>query len=417
MWNKLRNTRGFYIAISIFCAIFCWLFVDVTQEPKTSRTIRDIPVHLTGTDSLSRQSLMVADEESPTLTLTFTGVRTEVSRLNRGNIYLSADLSGCKEGAQELKYSISYDPALSVASIRVQGKTNVVPVNIVKVKSKTIRVEGVLNGALGTLYRFDADSFSCAPSRVTVTGPAAQVQQVDHAQVILDQSGLTDTWRGELETVLVDQQGNPLELPALECSPDSVNATFPISARQRVDLAVTLNEGGGITAEDVEWSVSPESIEVAGTRASLSALNQNRFSVGTVNLSEVITSVQKSFPIELPDGLTNLSGSQSATVTVKVNSSLAIRKVRIPASRIRLLGKPRHTNVEILSGDIEVRIRGSASDMALLLEKDVQAEVDLRDVEEGTIGALTLPARIWVQGMSGLGPIDEVEVKMDLREE
>ncbi len=418
MWNKVRKTRGFYMALAVFCAILCWLFVDVTQEPRTARTIRDVPVQLVGTDTLARQDLMVADEEAPTLTLTISGIRTEVSHLNRSNIYVTADLSNCKEGEQELSYTISYDPALSVRSIQVQSSSaSRIPVNIVKVKSKTIRVEGVLEGSVPEGYSYDKRSFSCSPANITITGPAAQVQQVDHAQAILTESGLTDTWSGELEAVLVDRSGEPVEALSLERSPESVSATFPITAVKTVTLKVTLDEGGGVTTSDVECSVSPETIQVSGTQEALDSLKNDSFSVGTVHLSQVLTSVKQSFPIELPEGLTNLSESVSATVTVKVNGNLSVRKVTIPQNRIQLKGVPENTNVELLTDSLEVRVRGPASDMALLMEKDVQAEVDLSDVEEGTIGAVTLPARIWVKGMSSLGAIDEVEVQMDLREE
>ena len=102
MWNKIRNTRGFFMALALFCAILCWLFVDVTQEPRTSRTIRDIPVQLVGTETLAKQNLVVDEETPPTLSLTFSGIRPEVSRLNRSNVYVTANLADCKEGEQEL---------------------------------------------------------------------------------------------------------------------------------------------------------------------------------------------------------------------------------------------------------------------------------------------------------------------------
>ncbi len=418
MWNKIRNTRGFYMLLALFCAVLCWLFVDVTQEPRTSRTIRDVPVQLVGTEALSRQSLMVDNDTQPTLSLTFSGVRTEVSRLNRSNVYVTADLSDCKEGSQELSYTVSYDPALSVRSIQVQSSSSSrIPVEIVKVKSKTIRVEGVLEGSTAAGYRYNSSDFSCSPSNVTITGASAQVTQVDHAQAILTQQGLTDTWTGDLSLVLVDRKGNEVDSSGLELSPESVTATFPISGEKDVSLTVTLEDGGGVTAEDVVCTITPETIRVSGTQTALDRLKGDSFSVGTVDLSQVVTSVRQSFPLELPKGLTNLSGTVSATVTVKLNSNLSTKKVSIPKSRIQLKNIPSNTNVEILSESVDVRIRGTAEDMKLLLEKDVFAEVDLRDVDEHTIGALTLPARVYVRGMSGVGPIDEVEVRMDLREE
>lgn len=418
MWNNIRNTKGFFMVLSLFCAVLCWLFVDVTVEPRTSRTIRDVPVQLVGTESLTRQSLMVANEDQPTLTLTFSGIRTEVSRLNRSNVYVTADLSDCKEGEQELSYTVSYDPALSVRSLQVQSSSSSrIPVEIVKVKSKTIRVEGVLEGSTAIGYRYNSSDFSSTPGNVTVTGAASQVQQVDHAQAILTQRGLTGNWTGELGLVLVNRKGEEVDSSNLELNPESVVATFPVSGEKTVKLTVTLDEGGGVTSEDVECTISPETIRVSGAQSALDSLKGDSFSVGTLDLSQVVTSVRQTFPIELPEGLTNLSGSVSAVVTVKLNSNLSTKKVTIPRDHIQLKNVPDNTNVEILSSEVEVRLRGAASDMRLLLDKDVYAEVDLRDVDEGTIGALTLPARVYVKGMSGVGTIDEAEVRMDLREE
>lgn len=418
MWNNIRNTKGFFMALSLFCAILCWLFVDVTQEPRTSRTIRDVPVQLVGTEALTRQSLMIADEEEPTLTLTFSGVRTEVSRLNRSNIYVTADLSDCKEGEQELSYTVSYDPALIVRSIQLQSSSSSrIPVEIVKMKSKTIRVEGVLDGSAAEGFRYISSDFSCSPDNITVTGPSSLVQQVDHAKAVLTQSGLTETWVGELPLILVDSKGEAVETTGLELSPESVSASFPIRAEKTIELTVTLEEGGGVTADDVECTISPKTIRISGTQEALDSLKGESFSVGTVDLSQVVTSVKQSFPIELPEGLTNQSSFVSATATVKLNSNLITRKVRIPRSRIQLHHVPANTNVEILNDELEVRVRGSAADMTLLLDKDVCAEVDLSDVEEGTIGTLKLPARIYAKGMSAVGAIDETEVNLDLREE
>jgi YbbR domain-containing protein len=418
MWNKIRNTRGFFMALALFCAILCWLFVDVTQEPRTYRTIRDIPVQLVGTETLAKQNLVVDEETPPTLSLTFSGIRPEVSRLNRSNVYVTANLADCKEGEQELSYTISYDPALSVRSLQVKNSSSSrIPVTIVKVRSKTIRVEGVLTGSTAEGYRYNSSNFSSDPENITITGQSSLVQQVDHAQAVLTSTELTETWEGELPLVLVDRKGEEVDMTGLELSQESVNATFPISGERVISLNVTLEEGGGVTAEDVEFAITPQTIRVSGPQEALDRLKGDSFSVGTLDLSQVVTSVKQSFPIELPDGLTNLSSSVSATVMVKLNSNLITRKVVIPKDRIHLRHKPANTNVEILSDDLEVRVRGTNADMTLLLDKDVHAEVDMSDVEEGTIGALTLPARVYAKGMSGVGAIDEPEVRMDLREE
>ncbi len=418
MWNKFRKSRYFYILLSVICAILCWLYVDVAQEPRTPRTIRNIPVQMTGIETLTRQGLMIEDDEAPTLSLTFTGVRTEISRLNRNNVYVSVDLSGCKEGRQELGYTVTYDSSLNVNSVRVRSTSqNRIPVNIVKMSSKTISVEGVFEGQVAEGFRYNSKDFSATPNKVTITGQDSLVKQVDHAQAVLSEPRLDKTWKGILPLRLVDANGAEVDASSLTISPETVTASFPVTSVRTIGLTVTLEEGGGATAEDVSVSVAPESIKVSGTQEALSGMDSDTFSVGTIDLSQVITTSEQSFPIELPKGLTNISGSVAATVTVKMNSRLSTRKVTIRKKHIRLKNVPEGLSAEVLTEDLEVRIRGAAESMALLVPGDVYAEVDLSDVSAGTEGEITLPAAITVKGMSELGSIDKCEVTLDLREE
>ena len=48
MWDRVKGSKGFYIALSIIFAIVCWFYVDVTVEPDIYVKVRNIPVTYEG---------------------------------------------------------------------------------------------------------------------------------------------------------------------------------------------------------------------------------------------------------------------------------------------------------------------------------------------------------------------------------
>ena len=65
MWEKIKNSRSFYVVISILLAIASWLYVDA-QNPDASVTINNIPVSYVGAEHLEDENLLILDE-APTI--------------------------------------------------------------------------------------------------------------------------------------------------------------------------------------------------------------------------------------------------------------------------------------------------------------------------------------------------------------
>jgi YbbR domain-containing protein len=247
-------------------------------------------------------------------------------------------------------------------------------------------------------------------SEVTVSGQEELVNQVDHAAVILSEKGLEDTWKGKLPLILVDSDGNELSQEELTLSESEVDVVFPVSHVKKIQLAVTIVEGGGATAEDVSYTVKPDTLTVSGTNEDLEKLDT--FNVGTVDLADVVTSEKTSFAIELPDGISNVSGTTVAVVDLTIDSSLVTR--RVTTSDIRLVNVPENVTAQLVTDTLEVRIRGRKSSMNLLDQGDVYAEVDLSDIPEDAYGNFTLVAKVKVKGMSDVGAVGTDEVVVNL---
>lgn len=411
MWNKLKKINGLYVVLAVACAIFFWLYVDVTVKPEISQTIYDQEVILVGADTLAESGLMLTDNSEPTVTLTFSGTRSVISQLRRNTITVSADVSQITEaGTHALDYNITYPNGVSAANVKVRRQVNTVNVSVVKMKTKTIAVRGAFEGSVADGYQCSAKNFSFDTNEITITGEEAVVDQVDHALVTLSETQLSATWEGSLPVTLIDQEGKEVVQDGLTLSRSEVNAVLPVTCVKEIKLGVTIVDGGGATADDISYTIDPSTILVSGTSEELEKLDS--INIGTVDLSDVITSEKQTFVIELPDGLTNESNASVANIDLTIADNLTTTKVT--TSNIQLINVPEGLSAKVVSQNLQVRIRGNAESMKLLTAGDVYAEVDLSGVDTDAEGSMLLKANVKVRGMSDVGAVGKYEVTVEL---
>ncbi len=408
MWNKIKDSKGLYIVISIIAAVVLWMYVDLTVEPDVHKTIRSIPVTFYGEETLEKEGLMIANSGDTTISLTLTGNRSAISRLNRDNITIRVDTaSQIKEpGEVELDYTVVFPNNVNTSSVKLRSRSvNTISVVVYKTARKTIALRGVFTGSVAGGYMYDTNNFQFGIDQITIQGEETLVESVDHAQVELDRQGLTDTWTGNLPVTLVDAEGNVIKSDALSLNNEEVEVTFPIYAVKEIPLTVTLRPGGGATAEDVECTVSPSSITVSATKEVLDSIEE--INLGTIDLADVITSETSSFDVNLDKGLKNVSDVTTATATVTITGDLVTKKLNV--SNLTLKNVPEDVTAELTTKNLEVRVRGGKESMDLLMASDLSVQADLSGVEPGA-GTCTVPADVKIKGFSDVGVIGTYEV-------
>lgn len=413
LWNKFKGSRVAYALLAFLSAVFLWLYVDVTTEPDTHSTIRGIPVTFLEEDKLEERGLMIVSGKDTTVTLELTGVRAVISQIDRDNISITVDADSqiTGPGTWKLDYTITPPPNISLSSFRIQSRsTYSISVNVVEMKTKTIPVQGIFTGNVAGGYLYNLADFALDVSEVTVSGEGTLVDQVDRAQVVLSETELSETWTGVLPILLVDSEGNVLDTADLTVSAAETEATFPVRSMKKVPLKVSFLPGGGATEADVTYTLSQEELVISGTREALETIES--VNLGTVDLSQVITSEVKEFPVVLPDGIVNEGNVDTVTVNVSI-SGLLTRK--LTTKDIRLINVPEGMDAVLSTTSLEVRIRGRESTMELLTEDDVYVEADLSGVEQTATGSCTLPVTVKVAGMSDIGAIDSYSVVVELQ--
>ncbi len=412
LWEKLSNSKVFYMILAIACSVALWLYIDIVEAPKSTTTIYNIPVTFIGEDELADDGLMITSGKDTTVTLKLEGPRSAISQVNRNNIIITvrADSQITGEGHFSLYYEETLPSSVSTKLRVVERSVSTIDVDVVEMLSKTVEIQGQFVGTAVEGARISDTDFEFEQKEVTVSGERSLVEQVDHALVTLDVEDLSSTWSGDLPITLVDAEGNAVDMTNLTCDITEVYTIFPVQIVKEVPLTVEYTSGGGATSANATTMIDPETVTISGTPERLEEIDS--ISLGTIDLSQIVTSEVLNLDIPLPEGVSIISGITTAQVTVSM-TGLTTRVVQ--TSDIELINVPEDLgNVELVTEALEVRIRGASSTMELVQDQDVYVIVDLADLDESAQGTRTLPAKVGVRGFADVGAVGEYQVVVNI---
>ena len=412
MWNKLTNSKVFYMILAVMCSIGLWLYIDIIEAPQSTTTVYNIPVTFIGEDRLEEDGLMIISGKNTTVNLQLEGSRTAVSQVNRNNITITVQAYAQinSEGHYSLLYDVDF-PSSVASQLRIVSRSiDALDVDVVQMTSKTVEIQGKFVGTAAEGARISDTDFEFEQNEVTVSGERSLVEQVDHALVTLDVDDLSSTWSGELPIVLVDADGNEVDMTNLTCDITEVYTIFPVQTVKEVPLTVSFTSGAGATSENATATIDPETVTISGTPERLDQIES--INLGSIDLSQIVTSEVVNMTIPVPEGVSIISGITSAKVTVSM-SGLDTRIVQ--TSDIELINTPEWiSNVDLVTQALEVRIRGASDTMKLVQDQDVYVIVDLSTLDEGAEGTRTLVATVGVRGFADVGAVGEYQVVVNI---
>ena len=412
MWNKLTNSKVFYMILAVMCSIGLWLYIDIIEAPQSTTTVYNIPVTFIGEDRLEEDGLMIISGKNTTVNLQLEGSRTAVSQVNRNNITITVQAYAQinSEGHYSLLYDVDF-PSSVASQLRIVSRSiDAIDVDVVQMTSKTVEIQGKFVGTAAEGARISDTDFEFEQNEVTVSGERSLVEQVGHALVTLDVDDLSSTWSGELPIVLVDADGNEVDMTNLTCDITEVYTIFPVQTVKEVPLTVSFTSGAGATSENATATIDPETVTISGTPERLDQIES--INLGSIDLSQIVTSEVVNMTIPVPEGVSIISGITSAKVTVSM-SGLDTRIVQ--TSDIELINTPEWiSNVELVTQALEVRIRGASDTMKLVQDQDVYVIVDLSTLDEGAEGTRTLVATVGVRGFADVGAVGEYQVVVNI---
>lgn len=382
MKNKI-----FGALLSLIIAFGLWLYVITVESPGSSETYYNIPVSFQNENILKDRGLMITSAY-PTVNLRLEGNRTDLIELNSGNITVLANMAGIlAPGTHLLDYSVSYPGDIPYNDILVLNKNpELVELKVEKKITKPVPVVIVYEGAVPEGFLADKENAVLDFPTIDVTGPESAVNQVHQAVIQVNLNDQQETMVGEYNYILCNEQGEPVDVQMVTTNVEVVNLTLKISRVKEITLLVRVIDGGGATQNTSSITIEPQQIRVSGSDILLEDLET--LELGAINLAGIPHDQMLTFPIVLPEGVTNETGLNEATVDVRFPN---LSTKRFNVTTINAVNVPEGMEADIISEALEVTIRGPKELVKAMKETDITVTVDFTNAQ---LGMATMKAEI-----------------------
>ena len=396
---------------SLLVSLGMWLYVVNYISPETEATFYNIPVVFEGETVLNTErNLMVTDISTTTVNMKISGNRSDLNKLNSSNIIVKLDMSKIYDpGESHLLYTYSFPGDVPQSSVTVENKfPSTITVTTDTKLTKSVPVKMVYTGSAPEGFITDTENAILDYNYVSVTGPSAVVDLIDHARIDVDLSAHSETISESFVYTLCDVDGQPVDAEQIVTDVGEIYLNLTIQRFQVVTLKLNVIYGGGADENNTRVTLTPETIRVSGSEKVLESLAE--LVVGTVDLSTLDEDTTLTFPIALPDGVTNLSGVASATASVEFGN-LTTKKFTV--SNIRVINVPEGMAYDLMNEALEVTLRGNPMLINSLDPEDISIVVDLTDKEAGTF---TVKAAIAIDNANynGIGELGTHSVSVTL---
>ena len=347
------------MALSLIIAIVLWLYVAGQVDPKTDKKITGIEIEFLNTDSLQNNGLDFASASEKQVSVTLEGKRSQLNRVDKDDIHVTADLTHCIRGENTvtLKAATSKKAEIekispSVITVKVEERVN--NSKPVKVKFTGKRVKNREPGNVRT-----------APDNVNVYGAKSIVNKVDNIQVSVPRNSIKiDDTTVTAKAVPVDSSGKKVENVWLSTKNVAVTASMMETKEVDLDVKTTGTVSDGMQLEEIKL---PEKVTIRGTQDTLAD----------------ITGVQGEQIDSLPYGVELASESEDISARV-VLKELASMSFDVQTAAIEKNGLEKGYTASITENAISITAKGTDDQIEGFSTDDIVCSVDLKNLKEGT---------------------------------
>lgn len=399
--KRLTDSRIFWAVLSVFLSLIIWVYYGSNYGTEMTRTFSGVEVTYVGRDTLrDSQSLVISSEDTKTVTVTLTGSRREISKLTSDSLKAVVNLSTvASAGYRAMSYTISYPTSVDTANVRETNKLpQTVGLQISKLMTRIVDFKCRFDGTMADGYTLDFSDITFDPAYITLMGPEEELNQIDSAFVVLDRDNVSASFTAAANYNFVNADGETLDFDDITADAEMVTVTVPVNMTKEVALDVSLIEGGGATAQNVITSVSPQTITVAGDAATLDGINT--IYLATVDLSDYISFPQTEYPIVLPNGTDNISGTTTATVNMEFTG---LDWAYYTVTNLDYTNLEDGYSADVMDVTLVVMVRAPADVLSQIEANNIRAVADLT----GVTTTSKVPVSVYVDGYAEAGAVGD----------
>lgn len=399
--NGLFYNNQFVLILSIVIAFVLWIVLAFNDTDHHPKNISDVPISVQLSDEAQKQGLTVySPTKTDTVSVSITGNTLVVNQIR------SSDIEVAPVSVSQITAPGDYKVALVGKNISALSNFDFYEISP---SEWTIHVDRALKKSFpiklpANMDKIDTSGYySPGPTAdaesVTISGPESEVNKIDHVSIDYSagDTALTETKTVQAPLLLYDASGNvitPSKYVTMSIS--QVNVTIQVQPKKTVKVRPTFTgQPTGLQFDqDDAFTVTPDTIEIAGPKDTLSKISE--VSLEAIDFSQINTT-HNSFTqqiSQLPAGCTNLSSGTTAQVTLKNMSQYTSKQFTVTA--FTKMNVPDNMTATMVTKSLTVSIVGKESDIATLTDSNITAAVDLSNVQEA--GTTNAPVSIKIGG-------------------
>ena len=395
-----RSRKIVLMLVSLLGAVVLWLYVVTNVATEATKWVRNIPIVINGASFRGERVeiysqgkyYVITDQDIDSVSLEISASRANMNKLNANTIGVTASVGRTpisRPGEYELDLSISDLPnTVRSGDVQIIAQSNAkVRITVDElIENRPIDIELETTGTRNPDYVVETESAELSPGYVYVTGPKSEVDQISKAVVSCDISNLRADVEQTLPVRLLNAAGEELTFSELT-SVSETESRMILSVNRMRELKITLGyeEGPGVSTGDVRAVISPETITVKGPNEVVDRLGGLWLLDDSIDLNEIDLHWTKDYELNLPLGVTNVSGQTEIHVELQLDG-IVDRHLTVKEDHIRIINAPpAGLHPEIVTKEAQVPIRGKISEVQRLLNsggEGILIELDLSDCTE-----------------------------------
>ena len=378
--RAVRHDAAFKL-LAVVCAVLLWSYV-VASNPDTIRekSFDNMEITLAGVSAFENRGLALVDD----LTATLPAVRVQIdvpqgnyNRVASDNVSVELDLSRINQpgvATVRLRARSSYGTVTQITPAEVE-----VTVDARAQRNVPINVSTV--GDIRADFFYDATR---NPYQVTISGPASLVNQVASALVEIDVTGMADGRQERVEGYrLLDAAGEEIISPVITRSTAVVSVRMSVLPKlnMRINSQIDRATSGTplknyqVTAVEIQ----PETVDVAAEASMLETLAGSELYIEPINVEGQSGTLTRTSRVRALSGIQLVSVSE-VNVTVHIAEERRDKQFKsVPVTVINAQGRA----AKLSRDRVNVVVTGPVTVMSALAKGDIEATIDLRDVEPG----------------------------------
>lgn len=367
--------KDFIIKICCLIASFClWIYISIINNPIKTVVVKNIQVELVNTDTIKASQLIVSPNQDLTVNLTVKCNANKIIDLKAGNFKITADLNyyAVKKGENRIPVQVVDSPqGVSV----VKDENLWVDVDVDSLESKIFPIQSKLEGKPQEGMYLNNPTIN--PSEAEVSGPSSYLSKVEKVIVFGNVNNFTSSNVVSLPLMAVDKSGN--EIKEVSLTPKSANVTLVMSKIKTVPIKVELQ--GTVAHDYILDSIenSMENVQITGDDSVLN--NITSISTEGINIDNLSENKEVDTKIVLPPGILLVNSKDSVNVKINVDKV----ESKIISCDIKAINLDNNYNYSFETNTINITISGGSKKLSNITDKDISANVDLKNYGEGTV--------------------------------